>query len=154
MSEVWFAVTNRHGHETPQLYHCGLPVEITSPKLSQHVVYKLRLDTLPDAERWLKMSLNELMNTYRLLRERAKLPQAPPPPAAEPRKEMRELLSAEELAEGARQAAPLLAYRAAHPELGPYALMPRETEIYPYPVPDDVRLRPDAPGFCSADETA
>jgi len=40
-------------------------------------IYTIRLDTLPNPDKWCKMPMPELMASYRRLKERGKLPQTP-----------------------------------------------------------------------------
>ena len=55
-----------------------LPLKLCDPKPSalKDAKYKIRLDTLPDAERWLSMSLSQLLAKYQWLSARDQLPKA------------------------------------------------------------------------------
>jgi hypothetical protein len=76
MSEpVYFVVTRRAGFEEASLCYERLPTLLAGRRAKDHgLVYALRLDTLPDPEKWLAMSLGELWRTYTFLRDRDKLP--------------------------------------------------------------------------------
>lgn len=83
------------GSETPAVYIDRLPVRLTrkitrlpdgTPAEPNPIIYALRLDKLPDAERWLGLPLDRLYRAYLALRDQGKLPPPnltdPPRPAA------------------------------------------------------------------------
>jgi hypothetical protein len=75
VAPLYFVVWRRAGAETPSLYHDHLPGWIHGKHAAARgLVYMLRLDTLPDAERWVAMGLDELWRHYCRLRDKGRLP--------------------------------------------------------------------------------
>lgn len=126
-----FAVVLRNGIEEPALFHDYVPAILTASDTRKlGVVYVLRLDRLPDAERWLQLSLSELFAVYRRLKAAGRLP-AP------------NLGSPRATAEPAKR---LLGYRE--------RLVTRTWEQQPpdpFPEPGTIQLRPDAGTFIPTD---
>ncbi len=75
MSEaIWFVVRkDARGLERGERVYDPKPTALIG------TAYKIRIDTLPLAERWLSMSLGELMATYHRLKKNAALPAAAVP---------------------------------------------------------------------------
>jgi len=76
---VFFVVERRHGQEEPAIYTDRLPENLTRkiPKDSAErhpLVYALRLDKMPDLDKWLAAPLKQLYRTYCALRDAGKLP--------------------------------------------------------------------------------
>ena len=85
MSErVFFVIEQSHGREYATVHREHL-------QLTGKAVYTLRLDKLPDGERWAAMPLVELYAQYVKLRDAGKLPPenlADPRPKSEPAKRL------------------------------------------------------------------
>ena len=81
---VYFIVSRRAGREEAAIIH-----DLVPGWLKPLIVYQLRLDRLPDAERWLAMPLDRLYAEYVLFRDHGRLPPsnvADPPQKKEPAK--------------------------------------------------------------------
>jgi hypothetical protein len=75
---VFFVVEKTPLGEQASLYR-GDPPQIKIVKV--RIIYIVRVDTLPNANRWLKMSLNELYSAYCKVRDKKNLPPQYIPPA-------------------------------------------------------------------------
>lgn len=72
---VYFVVLNRMGRETCVIYHDELPTWMRSKRARElGMAYALRLDTLPNADFWLSMTLKQMTNAYFQLKKAGKLP--------------------------------------------------------------------------------
>lgn len=69
MTATWFAIEKTATGDQPVIYRDFLPTKA-------RITYSLRLDELPNAERWLAMSLSELVAEYEKRRDAGKLPKA------------------------------------------------------------------------------
>lgn len=69
MEPVYFVVQRRAGREIPTIIVDQVPAS-----LKRNIVYQLRLDRLPNADYWLKMTTPELYRTYCYMRDRNSLP--------------------------------------------------------------------------------
>jgi hypothetical protein len=76
---TYFVVAKRHGIEHAEVYFDELP---RAP--IRGLVYVVRLDQLPDAERWLRLPVRALYRTYHALAERGTLPPRYEPPSRKP----------------------------------------------------------------------
>lgn len=80
---VYFVVLSRAGAESAALYYDRLPVWMTGKHATARgLIYALRLDILPRAERWLAMSATDLHRIYLGHKAGTTLPPsniAPPP---------------------------------------------------------------------------
>jgi hypothetical protein len=89
MGAVYFVVLRRAGVEASAIYYDNLPAWMTGKRAAEGgLVYALRLDTLPDADRWTTMSRADLERHYRTLKAAGKLPGSnlvPPRKQAPPR---------------------------------------------------------------------
>jgi hypothetical protein len=72
---VFFVVERHPLGEQAALFYKRLPTRYTGKNAARDgLVYALRLDTLPDAARWLGLPISRLHNTYRRLRDSNTLP--------------------------------------------------------------------------------
>jgi hypothetical protein len=74
---IYFVVERRHGKEMPSIIHDVIPKYLTrkvTPFEQSPIIYIIRLDTLPNSEWWLSLSLTELYYYYKNLRNQNKLP--------------------------------------------------------------------------------
>ncbi len=117
---VFFVVEKRNGGEGPAIYH-----DVFRP--SRSTVYALRLDKLPDCEKWLACPLDKLYRTYCALRDANRLP---PSNLAEP---------ARRSAEPAKR----LVGEWWEPPPRPWLDTPPE----PYPEPGTLKAKPEAPAY-------
>jgi len=77
MVATYFVIERTATGEQAALYYDDLPRRYLGQKAQWNgLIYKLRLDTLPDASGWLAMSLPQLYEVYEHLRRRNKLPAA------------------------------------------------------------------------------
>ena len=122
------------GAEYPAVYRDHLPNWLTDKSSVGLMVYALRLDRLPDAEKWIAMSLDELATTYCFLRDRGKLP---PPNLADP----------------PRKTDPTRAL-VGHRETVGIGWLKERRAPDDYPVPGTLRLRPEEGGFIGPEQSA
>jgi hypothetical protein len=72
---VYFLVTRRHGEEKFSLCYERIPTAYSGHRARDNgLVYVLRLDTLPEGERWMARPLSELAAQYAWLKVRGRLP--------------------------------------------------------------------------------
>jgi hypothetical protein len=137
---VFFVVERCAAGETAAVYRDLLPVRLTrkiprddrgQPCELPPIIYALRIDRLPDADRWLAMALDELYAQYLWLRDKGKLPTqnlADPPKKGE----------AAQLLFGHRENYGVSLSDARPPD--------------PFPDPEDLVPRPTAGGFISMED--
>ncbi len=128
MTEAIFFVVERRasGGEEAAIYRDVLPKWLKGPK----IVYALRLDKLPDGERWAKLPLAQVYAQYCWLRDHGKLPPANLTPP--PRK-----------SDGATR---LLGDR-----WKPPARAWPDRPADPFPLPGSIALKPDAGAFINTE---
>jgi hypothetical protein len=132
MNPTWFLVRQHNGRESPALYFDFLPADLTR-KLPRDerpvIIYGLRLDRLPEGERLAAMPLADLYALYQRLKARNKLPPQNfvDPPAK-------------------KDAARALIGHRERRKPRPGHNLPGE----PFPAPDGLRPRPEAPAFIAA----
>ena len=123
---LFFVIISWQGREYPRLYSGALPEWVTGKHAKlDGLIYALRLDTLADELRWPGENLEQHVETYRRLQAAGQLPV---PNLVAPRKK----------SEGARRKLGEW-WEPPAPSWDPKA--PGE----PYPHPDQVKAKPDAP---------
>lgn len=78
MTETHFVVERTPTGEQAVLYYDCLPPRLSDKNAQRNgLIYRVRVDTLPQAARWLKMSLAELYQAYCSARDGNTLPKDP-----------------------------------------------------------------------------